>query len=142
MTTTKKIASFIFILFQFLTLSSTAHASYNFWMGQQTIRLTSLGMNQLSYNPIQFGHTVPPGSKIHRIEVAMEGDQINRVASQVYVCWNGISQCVEMYGKHLTTRHFNDFDASKPIYVVVRVNGFGGLYPPAYVPTAVTVYYK
>ncbi|GHC42583.1 hypothetical protein GCM10010096_11770 [Alcaligenes pakistanensis] len=135
------IASITFIIIQFFSLTSPAYAAASFWTGLQTIKLTSLGMHQFSYNPIQLGHTIPAGAKIHRIEAHMEGDQIDRIASQTYVCWNGTTQCVQMYGKHLTTRFFNDFDASKPIYVVVRVDNFGGLYPPAFSPTSVTVYY-
>lgn len=132
------LSSFIFIS-SFL-LTSNAHAQ-NFWTGKLTLQITRLETYHLSFNPIQFGHSLPAGAKIERVEAYMSGDQIDKVSSTTHVCWNGISDCVPMYGKDLSTYSFRNRDASKPIYVVLRATNFGGLFPPAYVPITVTVYY-
>lgn len=136
------IASFIFILLQSFSFTSTAHASYFSWTGLQTIQLSRLNTHQVSYSPTQFAYTVPAGAKITRVDAYMSGDQINTISSETFVCWNGITNCVQMFGKNLTTQAFKDLDATRPIYVVIRVNSFGGIYPPAYVPTTINVYYS
>ncbi|UYY87739.1 hypothetical protein [Alcaligenes sp. SMD-FA] len=130
-----------FIVIQFFLFTSNAYAQ-NFWTGKHTLQITRLETYHLSFNPIQFGHSLPAGAKIERVEASMFGDQIDRVSSITHVCWNGISECVPMYGKEFTTYNFRNRDASKPIYVVLRATSFGGLYPAVYVPITVTVYYK
>ena len=134
------IASLIFMLIQSLLFITPAHASSH-WMGTQTFQLSRLSTYQEIYDPSRFGHNVPPGARISRVEVGMSGTQVNTISADNKLCWNGPTNCVSFLGKDATTRAFNDLDASKPFYVIFDVKSWGGGRPPVYVPTTVTVYY-
>lgn len=136
------IASLIFVLLQSLLFIVPAHAASSYWMGTQTFQLSRLSVYQESYDPSRFGHNVPPGARITRVEVGMSGTQVNTISATTKLCWNSTTNCVKFLGTDLTTRVFNDLDASKPFYVFFDVRSWGSGRPPIYVPTTVTVYYS
>ncbi|WP_302357284.1 hypothetical protein [Alcaligenes sp. YSL9] len=136
------IASLIFLLLQNLLFITPTYAASSYWMGTQTFQLNRLSSYQETYDPSRFGHNIPPGSRITRVEVGMSGTQVNTISANNKLCWNSTTNCVNFLGKDLTTRVFNDLDASKPFYVIFDVRSWGSGRPPIYVPTTVTVYYS
>lgn len=121
-------------------VAATAHAEDKRAWTQAGVSSGMHSLDQAATVTYKASVAVPPGATITRVYA--DRDYAGQAHVQTSLCWNGVSRCVDIVGRGLTTAAFKGLDATQPMYLVHRARSWRGTRPPLYVKGNVTVWYE